>query len=536
MKVSGFLVFSVFLSVFAVYAYTAYPTVAPRDSADLAAAVLTFAPAHPPGYPLYVLLGKAWLTLDPWGDAAYRLNVLSALAGAGTVACVFALLNAAVGLWPALGAALALAFSASLWKFSLLGEMYALHALFLSILLFLAPGWREGELALERRACWSAFLCGLALVNHQAFVLALPGLAILWWKKLDRQVFVRRILPLFSLGLSCYVLLWIWTGDLSRAWAILTRQEYGTFQLSSGLSRPMTGDLAWGLLQHLGVGLWQVTTAPALLLALLGSWELKQRRPRWGLGLAVLFLCLGPGFFLMTRFDLSGWVARTVLESAFIAPALLICIAAGFGLAGIGRRRSWGAAVLALLLAGWSLWSHAAGAFHRDDFSAYDYAMDLRRSLPPGSAAAVAGDTALYVSRYFELAHGDGRGRRLVDFQDAKSSDDFQWVSGVPLEKIARLGSVEKLRPAGLMQTWSSDAAGRDQAFWAVSVLRPASALRRGESYARDILLSYAVAHYIAGRILEPRQEARYAWNYIWAAALDPEDFRVMLTPNTPGH
>ena len=68
-KRPGLLAFSVFLGVFAVYAYTAYPTAAPRDSADLAAAVLAFAPAHPPGYPLYVLLGKAWLALDPWGDA-----------------------------------------------------------------------------------------------------------------------------------------------------------------------------------------------------------------------------------------------------------------------------------------------------------------------------------------------------------------------------------------------------------------------------------------------------------------------------------
>ena len=60
--------------MFAVYAYTAYPTVAPRDSADLAAAALTVSPAHPPGYPLYILLGKAWVDLVPWGEPAYRLN------------------------------------------------------------------------------------------------------------------------------------------------------------------------------------------------------------------------------------------------------------------------------------------------------------------------------------------------------------------------------------------------------------------------------------------------------------------------------
>ena len=78
-----------FLGIFAVYAWTAYPTVAPRDSADLAVAALTASPAHPPGYPLYALLGKAWISLIPWGDPAYRLNLLSAAGGAGCVAAVF---------------------------------------------------------------------------------------------------------------------------------------------------------------------------------------------------------------------------------------------------------------------------------------------------------------------------------------------------------------------------------------------------------------------------------------------------------------
>ena len=535
-KRPGLLAFSVFLGVFAVYAYTAYPTAAPRDSADLAAAVLAFAPAHPPGYPLYVLLGKAWLALDPWGDAAYRLNLMSAAAGAGAAACVFSLLNAADAcFWPGLGAALALAFSAPLWKFSLLGEMYSLHAFFLAVLLFLAPGWREEETALERRAAASAFLCGLALVNHQAFVLAIPGLAVLWRKKLDGRVIFRRVLPLFFLGLSCYFLLWFWTGNLSRAWAILTRREYGTLQLSSAFARTMTGELAWGLLKHLGVELWQGMSAPAIVLAALGAWELKKRRPRFGLGLAAAFLGFGPVFFLLTRLDLSGWVARTVLEPALIAPAVLVSLCVGFGLLWVKRRRSWAAAAAALVLAGWSAWSHTDGAFHRDDFCAYDYAMDLRRALPPGSAAAAAGDTALYVSRYLDLARGGGRGRRLVDFQDARACDNFQWVLGMPLERIARLGPAAKLWPAGLAQTWAPDGADKDEAFWAVSVLRRGSALRRGESYARDIALSYAFAHYLSGSILDSRREARRSWHYLCAAALDPQDYRVSLSPAAAG-
>jgi len=56
---------AVFAAAFALYLYCLYPTIAPRDSADMAAAALTLGVAHPPGYPLYALLGRAWLTLLP---------------------------------------------------------------------------------------------------------------------------------------------------------------------------------------------------------------------------------------------------------------------------------------------------------------------------------------------------------------------------------------------------------------------------------------------------------------------------------------
>src|SRR5581483_11864636 len=74
---------AVFLAVFAVYAFCAYPFAAPRDSADLALAALRLGVAHPPGYPLYALLGHLWILLLPLGSAVYRLNLLSAAGGAG---------------------------------------------------------------------------------------------------------------------------------------------------------------------------------------------------------------------------------------------------------------------------------------------------------------------------------------------------------------------------------------------------------------------------------------------------------------------
>jgi hypothetical protein len=507
--------------VFALYAATAYPTVAPRDSADLASAALTVSAAHPPGYPLYALLGRAWLDLLPWGDPAYRLNLLSAAGGAGCVAAVFLLLARSCGSLPALGAALALAFSAPLWKFSLLCEMYSLHGLFLASLLLLAPD----PVASARRAALSALLLGLALVNHQAFLLAVPGLLVLWWGE-DRRRLIRLGLPLFLLGLASYLFLWVRLGDLGRAWAVLTRQEYGTWQLSAGFAKPWSPGLAAGLLSHFFAELWRGTSPLAVGLALLGVLELWGRSRRQAAGLLLVFLAAGPGFFLAARFDVSGWVARTVLESALVLPAVVLCVFAGFGLAWVGRRRSSAVLPLAALLAGAVLWQQAARASHRDDFSAYDYVKDLRRSLPPGSLAAVGGDTALYASRYFDLAHPDGRPRRLVQPEDLRPGERPDLVLGLSLPALARLGLGPKdLFPRGLVQ--SVGAGGDPDAAWEFSALRRGGALRREESYARDILLAYGFARYLSGVLREARRDPGAQRDYVTAAALDPEDYQI---------
>ena len=68
------------------YLPTLAPTITWRndgsDSGDLAAAVATLGIAHPPGYPTYVLFGRAWAALPLGGDLAYRLNLLSAVCAA----------------------------------------------------------------------------------------------------------------------------------------------------------------------------------------------------------------------------------------------------------------------------------------------------------------------------------------------------------------------------------------------------------------------------------------------------------------------
>ncbi|HKQ61790.1 MAG TPA: DUF2723 domain-containing protein, partial [Candidatus Polarisedimenticolaceae bacterium] len=71
----------------ALFLATSPPTVYFGDGGELIAAAHALGVAHPPGYPLYVVLGHAFLGL-PWGEAAWRMNLLSALCGASACGVV----------------------------------------------------------------------------------------------------------------------------------------------------------------------------------------------------------------------------------------------------------------------------------------------------------------------------------------------------------------------------------------------------------------------------------------------------------------
>ena len=67
------------------YLVTAAPDILPADAGEFQLAAALLGVAHPPGYPLYTLLGHLFIRLIPWGTPAYRLNLLSGLLAAGTL-------------------------------------------------------------------------------------------------------------------------------------------------------------------------------------------------------------------------------------------------------------------------------------------------------------------------------------------------------------------------------------------------------------------------------------------------------------------
>ena len=69
------------LAVLGVYGSTLYPSVPGGDSGEFIVASQELGVAHPPGYPLYTLLGKIFTWL-PVRTVAWRVNLLTAVLGA----------------------------------------------------------------------------------------------------------------------------------------------------------------------------------------------------------------------------------------------------------------------------------------------------------------------------------------------------------------------------------------------------------------------------------------------------------------------
>lgn len=498
----------VLLASFAFYLAGASPSIAPRDSADMAAAAYTLGVAHPPGYPLYSILGRAWMSALPIGDEAYRLAVLSCLAASFSVFAVFVSTRRRLGTWPAFASSLVLLLSAPLWKFALIQEKYALHAMFVSLLLLSSDDVRHIRL--------SAFIFGIGLVNHQSLLFWAPTFLWLWSQRLRSfKAAVSEMWPWVAVGLTPYLFVFVRLHSFSDALKVILRTQYGSGTLSSSLAGPLglrlPSLLPWSLKAMAEAVSW-----PCFAAAVFGAW--RSRGPRTSALVLGALLC-GPLFAVLSAFDPSSWVARSVLEPAWLVPAITAAVLCGEAVAAAGAAAP--AAALALGVCAFSLRASPVPE-RRDDFLAHDYAANLRRAVPPGGALLAGGDTALFGLRWLDVTRpGSSRevaGAGLVDARAWLAAHPDSSASGLPPEAFAG----RPVLPDGLVVRLGAGAALR-----APVVLRRSASWERNESYARDARLSYAFASWSAARLVEKSGKPAPVELDLRAVALDPDDYSL---------
>ncbi len=166
---------------FLLYLLNLAPTIYNLDSAELTTAAATGGIVRSTGYPLYLAIGWLW-SLIPFGDIGFRMNLLSAVAGALTIALAERILSRwHIGGWAAFGALGLLASAPFFWSLSLVAEVYTLHTALMALILLLLLRWADRPSPGRQAAVCLAI--GLSLGHHAATALLLPGAA---WFALTR--------------------------------------------------------------------------------------------------------------------------------------------------------------------------------------------------------------------------------------------------------------------------------------------------------------------------------------------------------------
>ncbi|RLO02720.1 hypothetical protein DYB28_009903 [Aphanomyces astaci] len=228
------------------YVATAFPSVPGGDSGELLAEACKAkgGVAHPPGYPLYLLLLQAAFKLELFHGLtpAYIANLENALFAAIATAAIthfVYLYTNKTNAFAAIAGGLMFAFTPLTWEYAVGAEVCALNNMLLAILFVLCAVFKRSHSIAA--ASLGALICGLALSNQHTASTPSKG----------------------SWGNASS-----WMGLLRH----LVREEYGTFKLSPIKPTNLT-ETPWerGLLylhdareQFIGVG---------FILAFIGLWR-----------------------------------------------------------------------------------------------------------------------------------------------------------------------------------------------------------------------------------------------------------------------
>ena len=295
-----------FALTLAVYWWTAFPTITSGDSAEIAIAALNFGIPHAPGFPLYMFFGGLF-SLLPFGEPAFRVAVVSMLAGSGAAAFIYLTAKNRTGNSVVSFAAAGLfAFSPVVWAYATRPEVFSLNNLLCAILLYLFE--RYLRLGRDRDALLGALVTGLGMCNQQllgVFVVPMLGLLALqavrkpsfrWLLLKMSGVFVLGLLPYFYLSVLAFfepVMAWGNTGTLAGLLFHMLRKDFGTFTLSvnpgpadPGMRLKMFGEACGAAFLYIG-----------LSFVLIGTLAARFRRQVNFEALLVLCILLYVGFF-----------------------------------------------------------------------------------------------------------------------------------------------------------------------------------------------------------------------------------------------
>jgi hypothetical protein len=199
-NITGGLVFAIAATV---YLMTIEPTASFWDCGEFITSAYKLEVGHPPGAPLFMLIGNLFSHLTDVANAAKMVNSMSALFSALTILFLFwtithltrkmlmkeneqmTLSQTILILGCGLVGALAYTFSDTFWFSAVEGEVYASSSLFTAVVFWLILKWEEHADAphAERWIILIAYFMGLSIGVHLLNLLCIPAIVLVYYYK-----------------------------------------------------------------------------------------------------------------------------------------------------------------------------------------------------------------------------------------------------------------------------------------------------------------------------------------------------------------
>ena len=282
-KVNNITGWVILLIATATYTITREPTASFWDCGEFIACANELGIPHPPGSPLFTMLGRLFIVLFSGGDAtnaAGAVNLLSAVASGFTILFLFwtithfarkmfvnhgedltkdqtftVMASGVVG-------ALAYTFSDTFWFSAVEAEVYALSSFFTALMIWAMLKWEHAyELAkshveknrAERWIVFIFFMLGLSITVHLLNLLTIPAIVMIYFHKKYTPTLRKSI---YAFLISCVLtgaILWGMIYAIPRTSALFDRMFVNGFGLPifSGFTFffILLGVLCWFLLK-----------------------------------------------------------------------------------------------------------------------------------------------------------------------------------------------------------------------------------------------------------------------------------------------
>ena len=203
----------IFLITFAVYFSTMAPTVSFWDTGEFIATSHILGVPHPPGSPLFLLVGKFFSLIPISSDIAFRVNIFSPIISALTISLLFLICNQFIDridpndnkffkMWSSLTASLTFAFTHSHWFNAVETEVYAFSGFMTALVVFLIMRWSQ-KIHDSNHIIYLiliSYIIGLATGLHLLNLLTIPFIGLIIYFSIGKLSTKNLILTfIFSL-------------------------------------------------------------------------------------------------------------------------------------------------------------------------------------------------------------------------------------------------------------------------------------------------------------------------------------------------